>query len=90
MNLFATTVADPDRLRQTMLDAVARVDPEIPIYSMKSLRDYVIMNTAGMVFIRNLFLIFSLCALFLASSGIYGVMASPQRTALFSAAAFAR
>ncbi len=82
MTVFATTGADPDHLRQPMLDAVARVDPEIPIYSMMSLRDDVIRRTAGRVFIKDLFLIFSLCALFLASTGIYGVMANSisQRT----------
>jgi ABC-type antimicrobial peptide transport system permease subunit len=49
---------------------------------MISLRDDVIRRTAGMVFIKDLFLIFSLCALFLASTGIYGVMANSisQRT----------
>ena len=79
---FATTGVDPDSLRQSMVDAVARVDPEIPIYMMISLRDDVIRRTSGMVFIKNLFLIFSLCALFLAASGIYGVMANSiiQRT----------
>jgi predicted permease len=82
MTVFATTDADPDHLRQPMVDAVARVDPEIPIYAMVSLRDDIIRRTAGMVFIKDLFVIFSLCALLLASSGIYGVMANSiiQRT----------
>ena len=82
MTVFATTGANPDHLRQPNLDAAARVDPEIPIYEMLSLRDDVIRRTAGMVFIKDLFLIFSLCALLLASSGIYGVMANSisQRT----------
>jgi ABC-type antimicrobial peptide transport system permease subunit len=82
MGAFATTDADPDSLRQSMVDAVARVDAEIPIYMMMSLRDDVARNTSGMVFIKNLFLIFSLCALFLAATGIYGVMANSivQRT----------
>ena len=82
MSLFVTTDADPDSLRQPMVDAAARVDAEIPIYSMRSLRDQLTMNTAGIVFIKDLFVIFSLCALLLASSGIYGVMANSiiQRT----------
>ena len=82
MRLFVTTDADPDSLRQPMVDAAARVDAEIPIYSMWSLRNELNMNTAGMVFIKDLFVIFSLCALLLASSGIYGVMANSiiQRT----------
>ena len=80
--MFATTGADPDHLRQPMLDAVARVDPEIPIYAMMSLRDDITRRMAGMVFIKVLFVLFSLCALFLASTGIYGVMANSisQRT----------
>jgi hypothetical protein len=82
MILFAATNADPDILRQPMLDAAARVDPEVPIFSMRSLRESTIMSTAGIVFFKDLFVIFSLCALFLASSGIYGVMANSivQRT----------
>jgi predicted lysophospholipase L1 biosynthesis ABC-type transport system permease subunit len=82
MTVFATTSADPNHLRQPMVDAAARVDPEIPIYAMVSLRDDVNRRTGGMVFIKDLFVIFSLCALLLASSGIYGVMANSisQRT----------
>jgi predicted permease len=82
MTLFATTDADPNILRQPMLDAAARVDAEVPIFAMRSLRESTIMGTAGIVFIKNLFVLFSLCALFLASSGIYGVMANSivQRT----------
>ncbi len=80
--MFATTSADPNHLRQPMVDAAARGDPEIPIYAMVSLRDDVNRRAGGMVFIKDLFVIFSLCALLLASSGIYGVMANSisQRT----------
>jgi predicted permease len=82
MTLFATTDVDPDSLRQPMLDAAARVDAEVPIFSMRSLRDQLTRNMAGIVFIKDLFVIFSLCALLLASTGIYGVMANSivQRT----------
>jgi len=82
VNLFVATDADPNSLRQPVVDAVARVDAEIPTYWMRTLRENITMNTSGFVFIKNLFLIFSLCALFLASSGIYGVMANSiiQRT----------
>jgi hypothetical protein len=80
--LFVATDADPNSLRQPVVDAVARVDPDNPSYWMRSLRKEITMNTSGFVFIKDLFLIFSLCALFLASSGIYGVMANSimQRT----------
>jgi hypothetical protein len=82
MTVFASTNADPDSLRQSMVDAVARVDAEIPVYLMMTLREDIEKRTGGIVFIKNLFLIFSLCALLLASSGIYGVMANSimQRT----------
>jgi ABC-type antimicrobial peptide transport system permease subunit len=81
-NLFVATDVDPDSLRQPVVDAAARVDVETPTYWMRTLREVVSMNTSGFVFIKDLFLIFSLCALFLASSGIYGVMANSimQRT----------
>jgi hypothetical protein len=82
MSLFVSTNGDPDSLRQQLTDAVAHVDAEVPVYEIRSLRERVTWNTKGIVYIRNLFLIFSLCALLLASVGIYGVMANSitQRT----------
>jgi predicted permease len=81
-SLFVTTDADPNTLRQPVIDAAARVDAEVPIDRIRSLREHVTMNTMGIDYIKNLFLIFSLCALFMASSGIYGVTANSihQRT----------
>ena len=82
MNLFVTTDRDPDALRQPMVDAVTRLDAEIPTYQMTSLYDNMIRNTAGMDFVKDMFFIFALCALLLASTGIYGVMSNSitQRT----------
>jgi ABC-type antimicrobial peptide transport system permease subunit len=82
MSLFVSTNGDPDGLRQQLTDAVAHVDAEVPVYEIRSLRERVTWNTKGLVYIRNLFLIFSLCALLLALVGIYGVMANSiiQRT----------
>jgi predicted permease len=82
MSLFVSTNADPDSLRQQLTDAVAHVDAEVPVYEIRSLREHVTRNTKGIVYIKNLFLIFSFCALLLASVGIYGVMANSiiQRT----------
>jgi ABC-type antimicrobial peptide transport system permease subunit len=55
--------------------AIGRVDPMVPIYDSRTMRDLVGTSLARQRFAMTLFLVFSLVALVLAVIGIYGVMA---------------
>jgi len=76
MSLFIDVQGDPLDYNDALVSAVASVDPEVPAYTLTSLTDAISRNTGGMSFVRDLFGVFALCALLLASSGIYGVISN--------------
>ncbi|NMP30687.1 ABC transporter permease [Thalassotalea sp. M1531] len=76
MSIVIDVNGDADDFREALSDAVASLDPEVPAYNVAPLDLRFKRNTGGMTFIRDLFAVFALCALLLASSGIYGVLAN--------------
>ena len=76
MSVVLDVNGDADSFRGELADVVASIDPEVPAYSVNPLDRRFIQNTGGMTFIRDLFAVFAFCALLLASSGIYGVLAN--------------
>ncbi|MGI9627086.1 MAG: ABC transporter permease [Longimicrobiales bacterium] len=74
MSLAAVGPANPMSLSTAARDAVTAVNAEIPIYWLDTLEG----RMAGSTWIYNvfgaLFVVFGICALFLASVGLYGVM----------------
>ncbi|KGJ88036.1 ABC transporter permease [Thalassotalea sp. ND16A] len=76
MSAFIDVQGDPDEYRAAFNAAAAKIDPEVPTYNMMVLKEKIRRNIGGMSFIRDLFGVFALCALLLASSGIYGVLAN--------------
>lgn len=76
MSIFIDVQGEPSRYIESLVSAVASVDPEIPAYNIDSLTERLRRGTGGMTFVRDLFGIFALCALLLASSGIYGVISN--------------
>lgn len=80
MTLALKVEGDPNQYRAPLIDALAKVDSEIPAYSIIELNERIAQSTGGMNFLNTNFMIFAVCALFLAASGIYGVLAnSTQR-----------
>jgi len=76
MSVFIDTQGAPEQYHEALISAVASIDPEVPAYSISALTERLKRSTGGMNFIRDLFAVFAICALLLASSGIYGVLAN--------------
>ena len=76
MSIFVDTQGNPDQYNEALISVVASIDPEVPAYNISTLTERLKRSTGGMSFIRDLFAVFALCALLLASSGIYGVLAN--------------
>lgn len=75
MSIVARGPSDPMSLTAAVRDAVSAVNADIPIYFVKTLRGRVAENTWAFNVFGVLFMIFGGVALFLASVGLYGVMA---------------
>jgi len=76
MSVFVDTQGNPEQYREALITAVASIDPEVPAYSISTLTERLKRSTGGMSFVRNVFAVFAVSALLLASSGIYGVIAN--------------
>ncbi|HSL71925.1 MAG TPA: ABC transporter permease, partial [Longimicrobiales bacterium] len=75
MSIIARTNAEPMTITPAVRGAVTGVDPDIPLYFVRSLRDAVAQNTWFYRVFGGLFMIFGLAALLLAAIGLYAVMA---------------
>jgi len=73
--LLARTAGPPMALTQTVTDAVAALDPNLPLYNVRTMREVVRQNTWFYGVFGSLFMAFGIAALFLAGAGLYGVMA---------------
>ena len=74
MYLAIKTTTDPLSLTSAVRDQVLSLDPEQPVYNVKSMDQLVTTSMAQRQLNMILFVAFSAIALILASVGIYGVM----------------
>ncbi|HEY0893255.1 MAG TPA: FtsX-like permease family protein, partial [Cellvibrio sp.] len=67
---------------RTLRNAVAAIDPELPLFQIEDYATKKKRNGAPIRFISTIFMIFGLAAVVLAATGIYGVMSNTisQRT----------
>jgi len=75
MSILARGPANPMTLTAAVRDAVSAVSPDTPIYFVDTLADRIADNTWAYNVFGVLFMVFGGVALFLASVGLYGVMA---------------
>lgn len=69
------TSRDPLSMATAARAAVAAVDPEQPVYDIRTLHQLISDNVSGVQYASNMMLAFGIIALVLAAAGIYAVMA---------------
>jgi putative ABC transport system permease protein len=75
MAIFLRGASDSSGLKQAVTGIVQAVDPDLPVYGVRTMREMMATSLARRRFSLSLMAVFSALALFLASIGIYGVMA---------------
>jgi predicted permease len=74
INVYLRTQRDPDAMFQTLRRTVQQLDPNVPIYGMRTVERQVENSLRVERFVSSLSSIFSLLATLLAMIGLYGVM----------------
>lgn len=75
MALLLRTDVAPETVVSAAREALSRLDPGLPLYGVRTMREVVDRSTARQRFTMTLQLVFAVLALTLASVGIYGVLA---------------
>lgn len=75
VSLTVRTRGEPGAFASRARDAVARIDPSLPIYFVRTMEESIATSTWVFMIFGSLFTIFGVAALFLAGVGLYGVMA---------------
>jgi putative ABC transport system permease protein len=65
----------PSQMATPIREAVARLDPNLPVYEVSTMDRVIALNTWAFGLFGSLFALFGVVALFLAAVGLYGVMA---------------
>ena len=73
--VFLRGATESSGLKQAMTRVVEGVDPDLPVYGVQTMREMMATSLARRRFSLSLMAVFGALALFLASIGIYGVMA---------------
>lgn len=74
MSLVVRTDGDPASMTPAIIGAVRSVDPEQPVFQVRTMKDIMASSVGIRSFSTTLLGIFAIVALFLAGIGIYGVM----------------
>ena len=73
--VYARTAADPGKIGDAIRREVQSVDPDVPVFAVRSMEEVVARSMAERRFALEILGVFAVIALLLASIGIYGVMA---------------
>jgi predicted permease len=75
LSLAVRTVQDPESITSALRAEVAAIDPELPLYGIRTMEEHVDRSLVDRRTPMMLALTFAAVALFLAAIGIYGVLA---------------
>src|SRR6185437_14806151 len=75
LSIYARTSASPDTLQDAIRGAVQSVDPNLPVFGVRSMESILTDSLVSRRFALELMGLFAATALLLAAIGIYGVMA---------------
>ena len=73
MTIYVRTAASAESLQNTIRAAVQSVDPNLPVFGVRTMEDVVSDSLASRRFALKLMALFAATALLLAAIGIYGV-----------------
>jgi len=76
MNIVVKTKVDPEELREHLANSAFKVEPESPLFNVRTIQRLKDRAFADLNFISGVFLVFAIASALLAFSGIYGVMAN--------------
>jgi len=69
------TDGSPHALSGSLRDAVSRLDPDLPVYFLRTIPESRAIESGGLQILGGLFLAFGIMTVALAAAGIYGVLA---------------
>jgi predicted permease len=75
MSLIVRTERDPSLAMESLRKTVAELDPDLPVYWLRSLEEFIRMNRFDSNFMATLFSLFAGVAIVLAAAGQYSVLA---------------
>ncbi len=74
VNLLARSSGDPQALVPAMRNAISRVDPGLPMFHVRTLREQLATTMADERFLGRLLLVFAILATVLSAAGVYGLV----------------
>jgi predicted permease len=74
INLLARTSGDPRTLVPLIRTSVARINPYLPVFRIRTMRDQVMLMQGEQRFLARVLLLFAALATSLCAAGIYGVV----------------
>jgi predicted permease len=82
MEIALQMKSDKAAVTRTLRETLSSIDPKLPAYRIETLAKKIDRHSAPLKFVSTLFLLFGIATVFLAASGIYGVLSNTinQRT----------